>query len=207
MAKTDEARTSREKIYEEIKSEIFNGRLSPSEVLVVDDLAQRFGVSRTPVREALIALSNKGLLDAKHHVGFIVTSIDVREIVETYRLRILLERESARLAARSILPDDLARLAKMACDPSRRFHSLVAAASGWGVLAETLENLMDKSDRSRALFTSTQRQLADKAIERYYGHQRIYDAIASGNEEEAASFMEKHLNEAREYVLKAISII
>jgi DNA-binding GntR family transcriptional regulator len=97
-----EARTSREKIYEELKSEIFDGRLRPSDVLAVDDLARRFGVSRTPVREALIALSNKGLLDARYHVGFIVTSIDVREIIETYHLRILLEKESVRLAVRNI---------------------------------------------------------------------------------------------------------
>jgi DNA-binding GntR family transcriptional regulator len=205
MPKTDEAKTSRERIYDELKDEIFDGRLSPSEVLVVDDLAKRFGVSRTPVREALIALSDRGLLDARHHVGFIVASIDVREIIETYRLRILLEKEAVRLAVRNISPDDLERLAAAARRPNRSFHSIIAAASGWGVMAETLENLMDKSERSRALFSSTQRQLADKAVERRCGHQEIYDAIAAGNEEEAASRMEMHLNEVQEYILKAIS--
>jgi DNA-binding GntR family transcriptional regulator len=203
--KTDETRTSREIIYEELKTEIFNGRLPPSEVLVVDKLAERFGVSRTPVREALIALSNKGLLDAKHHIGFIVTSVDVKEIMETYRLRIFLEKEAVRLAVRNILPGDLKRLAAAACESNRYFHSCIAAISGWGVLAETLENLMDKSDRSRSLFTSTQKQLTEKAVERRCGHREIYDAIASGSEEEAASLMEIHLSEAQEYILRAIS--
>jgi DNA-binding GntR family transcriptional regulator len=205
MIKTDDARTSRERIYEELKTEIFNGRLRPSEVLVVDDLAKRFGVSRTPVREALIALSNKGLLGAKHHIGFIVTSVDVREIMETYRLRILLEKEAVRLAVRNMLPDDLQRLAVAAREPNRHFHSCIAAVSGWGVLAETLENLLDKTERSRALFTSTQRQLIKESVDRRGGHRDIYDAIASGDEEKAATFMEIHLNEAQEYILKAIS--
>jgi DNA-binding GntR family transcriptional regulator len=205
MSKTDDARTSREKIYDELKTEIFDGRLRPSEVLVVDDLAKRFGVSRTPVREALIALSNKGLLDARHHVGFIVTSVDVREIMETYRLRILLEKEAVRLVVRNISPDDFQRLSLVAREPNRYFHSYIATISGWGVLAETLENLLDKTDRSRALFTSAQRQLMEKSVGRHCGHQDICDAIASGDEEKAVSFMEIHLNEAQDYILKAIS--
>ncbi|MDR1621557.1 MAG: GntR family transcriptional regulator [Synergistaceae bacterium] len=199
------AKTSRERIYEELKNEIFDGRLRPSEVLIVDDLAKRFGVSRTPVREALIALSNKGLLEAKHHIGFIVTSVDVREIMETYRLRILLEKEAVRLAVRNILPANLERLAVAAREPNRYFHSCIAVISGWGVLAETLETLLDKTDRSRSLFTSAQKQLMKEAVRRRCGHPEIFDAIASGDEEKAASFMEIHLNEAQEYVLKAIS--
>jgi DNA-binding GntR family transcriptional regulator len=204
---TSGARTSREKIYEELKNDIFQGRLRPSDVVAADDLAGRFGVSRTPVREALLALCNKGLLHAKHHVGFIVSSVDVKEIVETYRLRILLERESASLAALHVLPDDLKALALEARKPSRNFHLLVAAASGWGVLAETLEILMDKTDRARALFTKTQKQLTEKAVQRRCGHLEIYEAIASGDERQAALLMETHLNEARQYILKAISII
>jgi DNA-binding GntR family transcriptional regulator len=199
-----ETRTSREKIYEELKNEIFDGRLRPSDVLVVDDLARRFGVSRTPVREALIALSNKGLLDARYHVGFIVTSVNVREIIETYHLRTILEKEAIRLAVRNILPDDLKQLKESAFDSGRRFHSLIAVASGWDVLAETLENLMDKSERVRALFMKAPKYLAEKP-DSDYGHQKIYNAIAAGDEEEAIIFMGKHLDESREYILKIIT--
>ncbi|MDR1377299.1 MAG: GntR family transcriptional regulator [Synergistaceae bacterium] len=202
--KMKETRTSRERIYEELKTEIFDGRLRPSNVLVVDDLARRFGVSRTPVREALIALSNKGLLDARYHVGFIVTSVNVREIIETYHLRSILEKEAVRLAVRNVLPDDLRQLKESAFDLGRRFHSLIPKASGWDVLAETLENLMDKSERVRSLFMKAPKYPPEKP-DSNYGHQKIYTAIAAGDEEEATIFMEKHLEESREYILKIVS--
>jgi DNA-binding GntR family transcriptional regulator len=126
-------------------------------------------------------------------------------IMETYRLRILLEKEAVRLAVRNVPPDDLQRLSVVAREPNRYFHSYIAVISGWGVLAETLENLLDKTDRSRALFTSTHRRLTEDSVGRRCGHQDIYDAIASGDEEKAVSLMEIHLNEAQDYILTAIS--
>ena len=211
MTKAKGGLSTRKKIYEELKRQIFTCALSPSDVLIVDELAKHFGVSRTPVREALIALCNEGLLDARHRVGFIVTPVNAKEIVETYSLRILLEKEAVRLATPRLLPEDLRSLEAMSREPqalqNRHFHSLIAKASGWGVLLETLEMLMDKSARTRALFTRVQERMADAAIVRVYGHEQIYDAMASGKAEEAAYFMEMHLNEARERVLRIISMI
>ncbi len=215
MPKTDgvplaEAQTSRGKIYGLLKNEIFECRIAPSEILVVDELAKRFGVSRTPVREALLALANEGLLDAKHHVGFIVAPVNAKEIVETYSLRIVLEKESARLATRNAGSHDLERLLAIAdkSDPSggRRFHSLIAEISGWGVLAQMLETLMDKTARSRTLFVTSHTPQGASFAEKY-DHRMIYGAIASHDEEEASSLMEMHLREARKYILGAISAI
>jgi DNA-binding GntR family transcriptional regulator len=89
-------------------------------------------------------------------------------------------------------------------DSGRRFHSLVAEASGWSVLAETLENLMDKSERVRALFMKFPKHPAEEP-DSDYGHQEIYNAIAAGDEEGATIIMEKHLDEAREYILKIVT--
>lgn len=211
MSKTGEKRTSTAKIYEELKEEIFECTLQPSEILVVDALAKRFGVSRTPVREALLTLANRGLLEPRHHVGFIVAPVNAREIIEIYSLRILLEKEAARLAASRLAAHDLARLGSLLYNPGRpfgrRFHSIIAHASGWGVLADTIENLMDKSSRSRALFGKSQALLAEKATVRQYDHSKIYEALANGDGDSAASLMELHLGEAKEYILETIAMI
>ena len=201
----------RRKIYDLLKEEILTCAIFPEEILVIDDLAERFEVSRTPVREALLALSNEGLLIARHHVGFIVPPVNPREIVETFSLRILLEKETARLATSRIGPADLLELEELARRPlrqqGRRFHSVIAAASGWGVLAETIENLMDKSARARALFSQAQDRVSEKEFRSLHGHGEIFDAIRACDAEKAAFTMEQHLNEARERVLKAIAMI
>lgn len=211
MARSDELQTARQKILEEIKKEIFECKIAPSEVLVVDDLARRFGVSRTPVREALLSLASSGMLDAKHHVGFIVTPVNAKEIIETYSLRMLLERESTRLTTKNISQKGLEHLRTLADDyddlDGRRFHAFIAATSGWGVLAEMLEILMDKTARSRALFANTVSFTDGRAQDEKFSHRMIYDAIAAGEEGEAASLMEMHLREAQRYILKTISAI
>jgi DNA-binding GntR family transcriptional regulator len=202
---------TRKKIYNLLKEEIFTCVILPEEILVVDNLAKRFGVSRTPVREALLALCNEGLLKAQHHVGFIVPPVNPREIIETYSLRIMLEKESARLAADRIGPESLSELEECTKKPlrqqGRRFHSIIAAASGWGVLAETIEDLLDKSARTHALFSHAQDRASEDEFRSVHGHGPIRDFICAREAEKAAFAMELHLGEARERVLKAIAMI
>lgn len=203
--------TTKEKIYAAMKQEIFECALKPGDVLTIGDLCARFGVSRTPVREALITLCDEGLLDVKQRFGFIVTAVSVKDMVETYSLRILLEKEAVRLAARNMDHDDLQKLKAFIDIPGRPsgrfFHSFIASSSGWGVLAEVLETLMDKSARSRSLFNNFQRRAAGNDFDSKREHSRIYEAIASRNEEEAVSLMEKHLRRSRDYILKIMSMI
>lgn len=198
-------------IYNKIKEEIVSCTISPQQVLVVDSLATRFEVSRTPVREALLALSSEGLVEAKHRIGFIVTSVDAREMVETFGLRILLEKEAARLAAERISKENLEKLESLLREPSsfenRKFHTLIAESSGWGVLAQTIETLLDKSARARALFIKMSDGPNNTEIPRRYGHFEILVAIKASLPGEAAEAMEKHLEEAKNRVLKKIADI
>lgn len=203
--------TAKEKISSELKRQIFDCELKPGDVLVIDDLSGRFGVSRTPVREALITLCNEGLLEVKQRFGFIVTSVNVKDIIETYSLRILLEKEAVRLATRSMAQEDLEKLENFLNAPGtpsgRFFHSFIATSSGWGVLAEVLETLMDKSARSRSLFNSFQLRAAENDFDSKQEHRQIYEAIRARNEEEAVFLMEKHLRGSRDYILKVTSMI
>lgn len=199
------------RVYETIKDEIFQNLIKPQTVLVVEELAQRFEVSRTPIREALLALSGEGFLEARHHVGFIVTAVDIPKVIQTYSLRALIEKESARLAATRIDEETLEELAEKIQEPGRMhhrlFHSLIAQASGWEVLAEVLEGLMDRSARAHALLSQHPVWLQQEPGEKLYGHQEIYEALLARDPDAAAYAMEQHLNEARERVLRAISSI
>ena len=200
---------SRKKIYDCLKKEIVTCVIPPETVLIIDSLAGRFGVSRTPVREALLTLCNEGLLVTKHHVGFIVPSINPRKIIETYSLRVLLERESVRLAAVKMTPKTLKHLEELFRKPQdqggREFHSVIAVASGWSVLAETIEGLMDKSSRARAILQV--HGLPEDLFRSVHGHAQIYDALRERDAEKAVIAMEQHLNEASERVLKAVAMI
>lgn len=205
-----DTRSASQKIYEQLKDEIFDCTIRPDEVLIIDELARRFSVSRTPVREALLSLCKEGLLDARHRVGFLVTPVDAREIIETYNLRILLEQESARLAASRIDEDALRLLEAMTRRPifqhNREFHSLIAASSGWGVLADTLESLMDKSARTRALLYRVQTRYTEDVLKSRHRHIEIYEALNARDADSASLAMICHLEEARDRVLKALSM-
>jgi DNA-binding GntR family transcriptional regulator len=83
------------------------GQLGPGEQLRQRDLAQRFGVSQTPVREAMRRLESEGLLSCDTHRGFTVVVADLGRIEENVRIRAALESLGASLAARKVDPAGL----------------------------------------------------------------------------------------------------
>ena len=93
-----------------IRELIITGELDPGEQLRQRDLAQRFGVSQTPVREAMRRLESEGLLICDTHRGFTVVAPDVGRVEENFQIRAALESLGASLAARKIDPAGLDRL-------------------------------------------------------------------------------------------------
>jgi DNA-binding GntR family transcriptional regulator len=93
-----------------IRELIITGELGPGEQLRQRDLAQRFGVSQTPVREAMRRLESEGLLVCDTHRGFTVVASDEGRVEENFQIRAALESLGASLAARKIDADGLARL-------------------------------------------------------------------------------------------------
>src|SRR3954471_4405146 len=78
--------------------DVFSGRLRAGDHLVTQDVASRFGVSHTPVREALIALAGMGIIDLEPNRGAVVRRISVQEVREVCQVRRVLECEATRLA-------------------------------------------------------------------------------------------------------------
>ena len=99
--------TAQELVLASVRKAILSGVLGPGARLRQEELAEVFGTSRIPVREALRALEYEGLVTSEPHRGFTVTALDADDVEEVYDLRILLESEAVRLALPLLTDEDL----------------------------------------------------------------------------------------------------
>jgi DNA-binding GntR family transcriptional regulator len=149
----------KEEVYEGIRQEIMDGTFLPGDLLKERELAEKYGVSKTPVREALSMLEQDNLVKTIPRAGYMVTQLTLRDLQEVYQLRVILEPMAARLAAQNLTDEDLKQLEALTVtsDPeearlfNRRFHVLIANASGNSRLARMIGELLDDMDRWAAL--------------------------------------------------------
>ncbi len=132
--------TAQEAVLAELRRTIVTGELKPGEQILQDALAERFGVSRVPLREALKILEGEGQVTYQPHRGYFVTELDVDDLREVYRIRDLLESEAARIAVPLLTDTDLDRLEAAADDVDRADQSgdLVAMTAANRVFHFTL---------------------------------------------------------------------
>lgn len=102
-----------ENVYQRLIEDIRSGALPPGARLRETELAERLGVSRTPIREAIRQLENDGLVSHLPRVGAAVRSLDYAEVMELYDMRAVLEGTAARMAARAATDLELAELATL----------------------------------------------------------------------------------------------
>ncbi len=187
------------------------GVYKPGDRLVESDLAERFGVSRTPIREALQRLETQSLL-ARDGRSLIVNSLDHNQMAELYVVRTELEGLAARLAARhatveevKVLHDMVDSDRKLVNDPSalarsnRRFHKQIHLASHNRYLVQQL----DLVHRSMALMATTSIAAEGRGEDTLVEHQAIVDAIAARNEDGAYEALRTHIGTAFVTRLKA----
>jgi DNA-binding GntR family transcriptional regulator len=203
-------------VAEVLREAIHSGELQPGELYSVSRLADRLGVSRTPVREALLGLADTGMVRIERNRGFRVVRRNPRHIAEVFHLRLLLEVPAARLAARHAdpaLPDalreELAQMRTAADDHDearfmqhdRAFHELVLAAGGNSLLTATVGNLRDTITTVGASTVDQTRSLADIAAE----HEPILAALAAADPDAAAAAMHHHVAHTGELLLAQVS--
>ena len=192
--------------YEMILDAIEDGAFRPGARLVENELAERFGVSRTPVREALQRLETQGLL-ARDGRSLIVASLDHSQMADLYVVRAQLEGLAARLAARHAVEEEVRVLKRMARedralvgDPkalaraNRRFHGQIHLASHNRFLVQQL----DLVHRSMALMAETSLAVDGRGAEALDEHDRIVAAIAARDEDAAESALRSHISAAFE---------
>ncbi|HCP81429.1 MAG TPA: GntR family transcriptional regulator [Octadecabacter sp.] len=190
--------------YEMILEAIDTGTYKPGSRLVESELAERFGVSRTPIREALQRLETQSLL-ARDGRSLIVASLDHGQLSELYVVRGALEGLAARLAARHSTPEELAVLRdmlvadrKLVGDPeamsraNRRFHKQIHLASHNRFLVQQL----DLVHRSMALLASTSIAAEGRPSDTLEEHERIVSAIEAGDGDAADQALRDHISEA-----------
>lgn len=187
-----------------IETEIFNGAFESGVQIDEKYVMQRFAVSRTPAREALVHLAAIGLLGVVPRKGYTVLPLTPKEYVELSEILEVNESLAARLAASRITKEQLTALfnalqyckkALDARDPHEYrnsngvFHQVIYASCGNSSLQETI-----------LLLRARMRGIADvrfssfsRMQHSYTGHQAIYEAIAKGNEHEASKAMCAHI--------------
>lgn len=205
-------------VYDVVKQQIMDLKLTPSKRLVIDQLARELGVSNTPLREALTRLELEGLVTRRSLQGFTVAAVpDLRDMDELFELRLMLEPGAARAASKNVSPEDLAllrssveRMVELVGDDSdtghyRRhrslvsadayFHDFVAEASGNKLLRRAVSGLHAHATIYRLYFKAGYApEGGDTADE----HATIVQAFAEHNPEQAARAMKEHLRRSQE---------
>lgn len=196
--------------YSLILAAIESGTYRPGDRLVESELAERFGVSRTPVREALQRLETQAML-VRDGRSLIVGSLDHNQLAELYVVRAELEALAARLAARHASPEEIRVLAQMVAedqkavgDPeslaraNKRFHHQIHLASHNRYLVQQL----DLVHRTMALMAKTSLAAEGRGETALSEHKNIVDAIAAGDADAADAALRQHISMAWETRLK-----
>ena len=194
-----------EQAYQAIKEAILNFKLEPGTPLVESELARQLGMSKTPVRDALLQLEREGLVTKILFKGTYVTEISRQSIIDIFEIRTVLEGLAARLAVSNLGDGDLRRLgtivedhdqALLSGNPDRaaqynkQFHELIIGASGNNQLKAFLSNLDDQLQRFRTL-SIYQRGQSDKSAEE---HRRVLTALEKHDPAQAEEMMRAHLH-------------
>ncbi|MCX2182824.1 GntR family transcriptional regulator [Streptomyces sp. SKN60] len=186
-------------VLEAIKHDILTGGLSPGQALVETELAARFGVSKTPVREALKTLAGSGLVVLSQYKGVTVRMVDADMAREVYDVRLLLEPVAVRRSVAAGAPLDAARAAleraAVADDPAERslanreFHRSLYLPCGNPLLGRMLDEVRDQaalvSTVAWAAVPSWEREAAE--------HAEILRLAAAGDAEGAGRAVHAHI--------------
>ena len=200
---------------EEIERLIMTGELAVGSRINESELAQRFNTSRGPVREALRALEEAGLVRNEKNRGVFVREIGFEEADEIYELREALEEIIGRRASRAITPDALKRLKAMLAPMKTaaqaqnveqyaqlnlQFHDVLLEIAGSQKLTETYKRLTKELLLFRMRALHSRGGLRVSADE----HRHIVEAIASGDPDRAGKAMRQHVAESRSRMHKAL---
>lgn len=194
-----------------------HGRLAPGQRLKEEELARELGMSRTPVREALLMLQSEGLVELSPRRGATVRSYAVDDLDDTYQLRAVLEGYAARRAATRISPEDVARLEESCARFDRLradddlldlvkenivFHNIVLEAASSERLSQMVRTVVEIPLVYKSYYWYSPEQ---KLISEHY-HNQLARALRAGEAERAELVMRQHVLEARDFLLAQIPV-
>lgn len=186
-----ESSTAADRVFARIVSDIFTGVIRPRDAISERDLVERYGVSRTPVREAIKRLFERGLLDWGPKRVAVVKEITRKDMKDLYDLRLRLEARAAGLTAKHVSATELARLREINREFSRayrarelghmldvraQFHAVLVQATRNRWLAKVLVTLRDEAYAVRHAHW----QDPERAGQAIRMHREMIDALAAG---------------------------
>ena len=199
----------------ELRQAIRQGELAPGSVLVQEQLAKRFNVSRFPVREALRTLVADGLADFRTGGGYVVKQLDALEVEEIYDLRLLIEPSLARYVIDNASPALIARWRQLVTAMARKdvgrgswvelnyaFHKSMCEAAGRKNTMEILSLLFDRSLRYSAEYVSAD----DRMEEANRGHTMMIEAVVSRDEKSLRKLIVSQLSETKEKLVASLRL-
>ena len=202
-------------IYQQLINAIEKGDLRPGDRMLETELASRFGVSRTPIREAIRRLETDGLVVHKPRIGAVVRVLTQQEIVELYEMRIVLEATAAQMAAKHCsnaetrtLQDLHDQMLAHSKDPfavatlNRKFHTCIFNAARNRFLAQSYNSL----SYSLILLGKTTLETDERVQNVYAQHEAIIGALISGDIEIASEVMRLHMETSLDHRLKVLQI-
>ncbi|MBN8953584.1 MULTISPECIES: GntR family transcriptional regulator [unclassified Rhizobium] len=191
-------------VYRILRERIIQAELLPGERLSESDAAKSLSVSRQPVREAFIKLSEEGLVQVLPQRGTFVTKISVASVMDVRFVREAIEADIVRLVAKGHAADTIAELRRQLAEQRKvshddrvgflrldeLFHHTLAAAAGKSYAWSVIESVKAQMDRVR--FLSVDDLHIGRLIEQ---HEKIVDGIAAGDTAAAEEAMRLHLRE------------
>jgi DNA-binding GntR family transcriptional regulator len=196
-----------QQVYDNLKQEILRAERAPGEMVAEPDLAARYGVSKTPIREALRLLLQDGWVTSLPRKGYLIRPLALEDVREVFALRQVLEPELAAEAARRRTDAQLALLTDLveqqaaatheldeALVAAHRFHMLIAEAAGNSRGVRVLEGLVDEVRRLHYLMPQLEGHITSEAEVK--AHRELVEAIAQRDSARAAEVMREHLLEA-----------
>jgi len=194
--------------YSILKEEILDLHVSPGSQLHVDKLSERLGISRTPVREALLRLENLGLVQVHPRVGFFVADITEGDIAELFEIRDWLESKAAEKVTFLLNEQDFAYLDDLIANTEKavagndeglflkfeeEFHDFIIQRCGNRHLLGVIESMYNLIHRERILSMSSRENVEMSLVE----HRWIVAAFHEKDGMKASSMMSLHIRSAK----------
>lgn len=207
----------RDIVFESLKEAIIEGKLKPGERLMEMQLAERLGVSRTPIREAIRKLELEGLVVMVPRKGAYVTDVSLKDIIDVLEIRASLEGLAASLAAQRITSEEIKELELKTEEFGKCYkdndiegmikidtelHDIIFRAARNERLIGLTDSLREHVQRFRVTYMTEYKKSA-KLIEE---HKKILEAIKKGDVEKARAYAQIHVENAENYLVKEVKV-
>ena len=207
-------------VVDRLRALILTGEYGPEERLIEEQLAERLGVSRTPIRQALTTLEAEGLVEIEPNKGAAVCAFSTEDVWDIYDLRAVLEGHAARRASGRASSGELARLRglveemeglagqyvdheeeiRVLVSLNQRFHGTIIEASRNKRLQRLIGRTVEIPLMFKAFYWYTPHE---RVVSNHY-HRQILQCLETGDAERAEIVMREHVYEGRDFVINAL---